>query len=284
MKLKLFFAVFIFVQIAVVGQENKACFLCKPKLHQNPDPYSIHLKKEWPVLLGSTSIALAGFFAKEFDNISPFTPLELHQLNRENINRWDKGATYNYSQSANSASDILLLSSLVVMPQFFLFNKHTNKKWGTLLVLTYEVAAINYGITNLFKSTVNRSRPYVYNTDLTYTERTDDDSRYSFYSGHVSMSASLSFLFAKTLTDFHPSMAKSYKIGVWSFAALLPATIGYLRIKAGQHYPTDVLAGYAMGALTGWLVPALHKQKKKNFSIFPARVFQRNGLGLRLQW
>jgi membrane-associated phospholipid phosphatase len=39
----------------------------------------------------------------------------------------------------------------------------------------------------------------------------------------------------------------------------LAAVTGWLRVRAGRHYPTDVLAGAALGSLIGWLVPRLHE-------------------------
>lgn len=36
-------------------------------------------------------------------------------------------------------------------------------------------------------------------------------------------------------------------------------TTGVLRIVSGRHFTTDVLAGAALGALTGWLVPKWHE-------------------------
>jgi membrane-associated phospholipid phosphatase len=38
----------------------------------------------------------------------------------------------------------------------------------------------------------------------------------------------------------------------------MPLTTGLMRYKAGKHFWTDVLIGYAVGALVGVGVPALH--------------------------
>ena len=40
---------------------------------------------------------------------------------------------------------------------------------------------------------------------------------------------------------------------------MLPAVTGYLRFKAGKHFPTDIIVGYGVGATIGYLVPELHK-------------------------
>jgi membrane-associated phospholipid phosphatase len=281
------FMLFIFLLCylpSILGQNKKQhdCFLCTDKDHKYKDPYDITFKNDWPYLLTGTTLATAGFFVFKNDNVIPYTQAELDQLNRNDVNSFDRGATYNKSNSAREASDIILVSSLIVMPQFFLYQNHTRNDVGSLLVLSYEVLSINYGLTNIVKSAVNRTRPYAYNPDYTYEQRTDRESRFSFYSGHTSITASISFLWAKVMTDYHPDMAVGYKIGIWSFAALLPATTGYLRVKAGKHYPTDVITGYAIGALTGWLIPQLHKNKKRNISVYPTRVLNTNGIGMTL--
>ena len=38
----------------------------------------------------------------------------------------------------------------------------------------------------------------------------------------------------------------------------LAVGVGLLKIKAGYHYPTDVMAGALVGSGMGLLVPALH--------------------------
>ena len=72
------------------------------------------------------------------------------------------------------------------------------------------------------------------------------------------------------------------KVAVWSVAAGIPAITAYLRVESGQHFPTDVLAGYAVGAFTGWIVPHLHKKKKKhsNYSVFPVIYYGAPGVHL----
>ncbi|MCB0632786.1 MAG: phosphatase PAP2 family protein, partial [Lewinella sp.] len=73
----------------------------------------------------------------------------------------------------------------------------------------------------------------------------------SFFSGHTSIVACNSFMAAKMLTDFYPE--SKVKPIIWTTATLLPAITGYLRVKAGKHFITDVLAGLAAGAAVGLL-------------------------------
>ena len=120
------------------------------------------------------------------------------------------------------------------------------------------------GITNIAKHTVGRTRPFVYNPDVDVSTRTEDGSRLSFFSGHTSHTAAATFFIAKVFSDYHTNFHSAAKAGIWAFSISLPAVTGYLRVKAGKHFPTDVIAGYIVGATTGWLIPQLHKIKNEN--------------------
>lgn len=37
------------------------------------------------------------------------------------------------------------------------------------------------------------------------------------------------------------------------------AAVSTLRVVAGKHFPTDVVAGAALGSGIGWLVPTVHR-------------------------
>ena len=76
----------------------------------------------------------------------------------------------------------------------------------------------------------------------------------------MALVAGTSFLTARLYSDFHPD--SKWKPAVWAAAATIPAVTAYLRVQGGKHYPTDVAAGYAVGALTGYFIPKLHKSKK----------------------
>ena len=260
------------------AQKKETCLICKENNHDHESPYNTKFKYEWPYLAVGTGLAISGYLFRSLDVVVPYTQDQINSLNRNDVNSFDRGATYNNSETANTASDILLLGT-AILPAVFLSNHHTRSDIGPILLITYEVVTINYGITNTVKSIVNRPRPYVYNPDFTYAERTDAQSRYSFFSGHTSVTASFSFMFAKVITDYHPNMGKGLKIGIWSFASLLPATTGYLRVKAGKHYPTDVITGYLVGASIGWLVPQLHKKGNANISLYPTRLFNHQAIG-----
>ena len=106
------------------------------------------------------------------------------------------------------------------------------------------------------KHLVHRARPYAYGALVPSEIRMDEDARRSFFSGHTSVSACNLFFAAKILADQYPD--HPLKPWVWATAAIIPAYTGYQRIRAGEHFPSDVIVGYAVGALIGYMMPVIH--------------------------
>ena len=46
--------------------------------------------------------------------------------------------------------------------------------------------------------------------------------------------------------------------------------VGSLRVAAGMHFPTDVLAGAAVGAALGIAIPDLHRVKRVSITVAPS--------------
>ena len=242
--------------------------------YSNPtSPYNFGWKHETPYIATATGLLLTAFIIDKTNKTEPYTAEELNSLNRNDINGFDRGATYNWSTNLSTAGDVLLIGSMLA-PALFLTNKSTRKDFGWLLLMSIEVFSINYGITNSVKDLTNRPRPYVYNSEVPINVRTGHDSRESFFSGHTSTTAAMSFFIATVITDYHPDMKTGLKIGLWSAAAVYPAITAYLRVESGKHFPSDVIAGYAVGVFTGWFIPFLHKKKNREdkFSVAPTTI------------
>lgn len=97
-------------------------------------------------------------------------------------------------------------------------------------------ALLNEGFKNLFA----RPRPSV-------VERVYEPYGLSFPSGHSQ--ASMAFACTVVLVAWRMKMPRrNYALGVF----FLPLIVGWTRTYLGVHYPTDVLGGWALGAL--WVV------------------------------
>ena len=230
-------------------------FFCHgPCLAQSP--YQVDWKKE-PYFLGSGALMLgSGFFIS--NKVDPLTIEKIDQLSVHQINSFDRPATQYFSKDAKVASDYILYSS-VILPSLFLSSKKCRDNFAQATLLYFESILLTGGLTYLTKNTFKRTRPFVYGDQIGLLEKLDKDARHSFFSGHTSIAATNYFFMAKIFSDFFPK--SKWKPYVWAVAAVVPAVNGYLRVRAGKHFPTDVITGYIIGASVGFFVPHLHKMK-----------------------
>jgi membrane-associated phospholipid phosphatase len=217
-------------------------------------PYRLNLNKELTLTGVGISTGLTGLYLRS--TVQPYRVDALTSLDPGKINDLDRGAVHNYSGKADRASDILLHGSLAA-PALLLAGRKIRSEPGTIAVLWVETALVVSGITTLTKFAVRRTRPFVYNPSIPADAKTGIDAKASFFSGHTSFTAANTFFAARVFSDYYPH--SKWKPVVWGLAAIFPAATGYLRVKGGKHFPTDVITGYAVGALTGFVVPELHK-------------------------
>ena len=188
--------------------------------------------------------------------VSPLTDEDLAVLRIDNVWGIDRYSTRNFSWQAASLSDGVVISS-VGSPFLLLAGQDGRDNFGRMSLIIFEGALLNTGLVNLTKVLVRRPRPYLFNETAPLQYKLRRDSRYSFFSGHTSTASYFSFVSAKMYNDIYPD--SKLKPWVWGTAALLPAIAAYGRMRAGRHYFTDVLVGYAIGAVVGIVVPQLHK-------------------------
>ena len=230
--------------------------------HAQNSPYHLSFKRELPILAGGVGLSITGRWAEH--KIQPLTEAEIQQLDAEKIPAFDRSATKNWSPTAQKASDALMIGSIAAPFALAVADRPIRKEIWKAGVIGVEVFLLNYGITQLTKSITKRPRPFVYNDQVPLEEKFSRDARMSYFSGHTSVSAAMSFYTAKLYHDYHPNdRSRPY---VWGAAALLPAITGYLRYKGGKHYLSDILTGYAVGACTGILIPQLHKKTPRAVS------------------
>lgn len=96
-------------------------------------------------------------------------------------------------------------------------------------------------VTNIIKVGVNRTRPADRYPDLIFVNSPTHNQ--SFPSGHTS----LAFATATTLSMQYNKWYVTVPAFAWA------TSVGYSRMYLGKHYPTDVLAGAAVGIGTAYV-------------------------------
>lgn len=172
----------------------------------------------------------------------------------------------NMGKIGETASKVLsfiggeMFSLLLVIALVFCFRKEVGKRCACA-VLTAGVCF------PMIKNVVLRVRPYMAHPDrikvLQVVESDADpmdivQQGYSCPSGHAATAASL----------FGSAAYEIRKRWMWFIAVIMPLLIGFSRIAVGVHYPTDVLAGWAIGVLAVGFNVLLQKKVKKEWMRF----------------
>jgi len=225
--------------------------------------YSVNRKIEIPV---SAGLLVANYYGFSYLETKPgLSYTEVQNLDVNDIFPFDRIATKqdpSYRVRAQELSDLFLNIS-VGLPLLLGLDPKIRKDWLDLLILYAETHAINSGIYILNASIFNRVRPFVYHKDIPIEERIADETRNSFFSGHVASTSCASFFMAKVYCDYHPGIGNK-KYWAYGVAFIPPTLVAYYRFKAMKHFPTDVITGGLIGAASGILIPHLHKNKKRN--------------------
>lgn len=226
---------------------------------QNLEIYRLDKLGDGLAMGGGISLALTGFLLKP--RLAAPGPTEIMQLSAANINAFDQLATSNWSPNSAKLSDAMLVSGGIASLAIVFGGKRMRSDWQKVLVIGAETMLWVEGITFTTKKTVGRLRPFVYNAVVPLNRKTEGDTRQSFFSGHSSFIAAATFFSAKVYHDYHST--SPWRYAIWGGAGLISGSVAYLRVRAGKHFPSDVLTGLALGAAFGVLVPEFHRQKSR---------------------
>ena len=164
----------------------------------------------------------------------------------------DRGVVGHATAWAGTASDVVVLGVMGGAALAALAGAPSEQRTGNAAVFGETIAAA-YAATGWLKATVGRERPVLYTADAP-AAADDPDNQRSFPSGHTAAAfgAAVSYL----VVSERQHLPHRTRNTVLLFGGAV--TVGALRVAAGRHFPTDVLAGAALGSLIGWLVPTLH--------------------------
>jgi len=172
------------------------------------------------------------------------------------VSALDEVALDRWNPTIATASDGLLYGSIGLGLVVSAVGGRTHGDGWVPLGIMSESLALSGTTVSLVKLAVRRPRPFTYLDDPTadvQEELADVDATLSFPSGHTGMTATASFCAASLLVDEGMPAWPLY-----GGAAALTTTVASFRVLAGRHFPTDVVAGAAIGTAIGLAVPSMH--------------------------
>ena len=156
------------------------------------------------------------------------------------VSNWasDHNPIFGSKENANKASDYLLipLYTETLVTALVAPSGEDSKNWAYWKTKGVAVEAValgtTFGATALLKEVTNRTRP-------------DESNDKSFPSSHSSSAFANATLSNRNLNAI--SLPKEVKLPLQVGNIVLATFTGWARIEAQKHYPSDVLAGAALG-------------------------------------
>lgn len=213
-------------------------------------PYDVDLRLDLPVLGLAMSIGAAGLL--EMDS----TPACAPHCSSKGINFLDRTAIHFKSDSAGLAADVLLYTLLAAPLLLDTIDSPTFHDWLVDTLIVVQSFALTQTVAQLTKFAFQRYSPSLYAGDESVTAVHDKDAARSFISAHTASAFSVATAYTVTYWLKHPNDPMRFVI--LAVGAALSLTTGVLKVLAGAHFWTDVVAGAAAGLSVGVLVPILH--------------------------
>lgn len=172
--------------------------------------------------------------------------------------------TQTFDKNAGTISDVILFSS-VGFAALDPILSGLRDGWDAALVdlvMYAESLSLTETLTDLTKIAVRRPRPLDYQNcaeQKTTPCVQPTDSVLSFWSGHAATVASVGA--TATYIAFIRAPHSPRPWITLAAGVLLTAFVSFERVRSGEHFPTDVLAGSMAGAAIGVLVPHAHRNE-----------------------
>jgi membrane-associated phospholipid phosphatase len=201
-----------------------------------------------PLLLWGGFYAARPFFYHAWCAVSP-TPCTYFS-----VNAFDRVVFQFNSMRADFWSNVVQNCIIVIafsLPWFW--NRAATRAWRESFFLL-SATLWNLACLEITRTLVQRPRPLVFNSP--FTDGANIHQYTSFYSGHTSFVA-LATLGLWFLAQRHfPGKVNRAIFPKLFFGFYLAASflVGALRILGGRHFPTDVIAGFAVGSMIATLI------------------------------
>jgi membrane-associated phospholipid phosphatase len=168
------------------------------------------------------------------------------------LDRWAAGS---YSLPWSTVGDIATGATILFGPLVLTLHEGFRDGMHDNLVVG-EAVLLSSALQVLSSYAVPRARPRAYGgEEVPFEDRTNANAARSFFSGHTADAVASVVASARTLQKLGHTRLANLVLG---FGLAGSTFVGTARVMSGGHFPTDVLAGGAIGAGFGILMPWMH--------------------------
>lgn len=272
------------------GIDTKAKFepTKAPPPHPNAKPYTFQVDPIADVAIIGLALGFAGLDEAIISTgeLRPQRPVDTSKLLTI-----DKGAvSQKFDKNASTYSNAILFTAVgfaILDPILSLFRdgKEVSLVDATLYA---QSLSLTFALTDLAKIAIRRPRPSAYVAqaalDAQYGANapsiSDTDSSLSFFSGHASIVAAVSATASYLAFTRAPGTWRPWVTAI--LGAAFTTAVSIERVRAGAHFPTDVIAGSVAGTGVGLIVPHLHRHDSTARAVWIGSVPIPSGAGAGL--
>jgi len=226
-----------------------------PPVPHDQSPYRLRWDVDAPLIAIGAALWLTPYFVFTGELQGP----SCDPCAASNVNWFDRNFIF-ANKNAGYAADAMMYA---LAPGFVALElgDYGGRNWRGYLTDTavlVEVLTWQGTFDEIFRRAVRRPRPYLYIPGAYPDARKTAEAGYSFYSGHTSAIFAFAVTTGFTYTLRHPHSKWNWPL--WIGMMALCTSEAMLRVASGDHFPTDVIVGAAVGSSIGLLIPALHRR------------------------
>ncbi len=232
------------------------------------NPYEKNLSLDIPLSVGAFTLLFVGQYS--------FQQMEVAEnpYSKEDLLPWDRPFAGTWNPTADRVSSVL---SVFIAVPFVLAGSAwnngeiTDSDLGTFMIMVVQVAAIENGLNLACRSSEVWPRPFLFG-QKGGSARDGPEAQGSFYSGHSSTAFATAVFTSIWFQKMYPN--SQWIPWIWGGSLGIASTVAILRVAAGKHFPSDVIAGALVGSAVSYSVLKLHETDRTSLSlsVFPGWV------------
>ena len=211
--------------------------------------YQLRLDLDLSVVLIAGATTSSFFFSDELPGVA-CAP----RCDRSRINALDRPAAGLYNPQWSTIGNVATAATMVLPLTVILVDQGLVNGLNDDLVVA-EAALASSALQVVVSYAVARPRPRVYSDEAPLDSRSDANAGRSFFSGHVANTVATSVAALRTYQRLRRPVLGWTLLGVGLAGS---SFVGVTRVVSGAHFPSDVIAGAAVGVGMGLALPALH--------------------------